>query len=226
MQSFRNRNAHIQTFNHRNGARHYYLPEAFRERYGIDVNVSSLRAKRYLEKEAWNVKIWEEKNISTLFECENLLIPDTVATGTTLAGVLDTLLRSRISGPLPNIYVFTIAGSDSCVKRLKPVYENILKKRGATLTVVFSNAMFNLDSNGTDLGFEHAKIHTESEKMFDKILGSFPRSSMKCAIFDWGDRFRSPIEHLLEVRSHFEGIKTTPKFILDGIEKRLIKLKE
>ncbi len=159
--------------------------------------------------------------MSNVFECSNLLIPDTVATGTTLAGVLDTLLRSRISGPLPNIYIFTIAGSDACVKKLKPVYENILKKRGASMTIVFSNAMFNLDSNGTDLGFEGAKIHDRAEKIFDKILGTFPRSNMKCAIFDWGDRFRAPSAHLLEVRSHFEKIKTTPKFILDGIAKRL-----
>ena len=159
--------------------------------------------------------------MSNVFECSNLLIPDTVATGTTLAGVLDTLLRSRISGPLPNIYIFTIAGSDACVKKLKPVYENVLKKRGASMTIVFSNAMFNLDSNGTDLGFEGAKIHDRAEKIFDKILGVFPRSNMKCAIFDWGDRFRAPTEHLLEVRSNFEKIKTTPKFILDGIAKRL-----
>jgi hypothetical protein len=107
------------------------------------------------------------------------------------------------------------------VKKLKPVYENILKKRGASMTIVFSNAMFNLDSNGTDLGFEGAKIHDRAEKIFDKILGTFPRSNMKCAIFDWGDRFRAPTEHLLEVRSHFEKIKTTPQFILDGIAKRL-----
>ena len=183
-----------------------------------------MRAKRFLDRSnCWNVKIWEEKNVKSLWESKNILVPDTVATGTTLAGVLNTLLNTRPSGSsLPNVYVFTIAGSDACKEKLNAVHK-LLQLHEASLTVVFSNAMFDLASNGTDLGFENAKMNDTAKKKFDEILGSIPRSDMKCAVFDWGDRFRSARDHLLEVRSHFQNVKTskTQTFILDEIAKRL-----
>ena len=69
---------------------HYYFVEsAFTSVTGKPCKVSSLRAKRRLDEESkeWKVRVWDKAG-ANIAEAGVVLVGDTVATGTTLAGAV------------------------------------------------------------------------------------------------------------------------------------------
>jgi hypothetical protein len=87
---------------------------------------------------------------------------------------------------------------------------------------MLSTAVFNLADNGTDLGFEHAEYDETSEKQIQERVGAFAKH-MKCAIWDWGERFSNMQEHLGEIFEYFESVDNTPAWLLEGIKSRMIE---
>jgi len=178
------------------GGRYYKLHEACQE-LKIDAQLAEVRAKRSCDDGKWRVKIWFDENnsipskaesLKRIQEAEVLLIGDTIGTGTTLSGVLDWVAEQRQTKC--DAFIYTIAGGDSSLKKiatLAPKFNN--------LRVFLANAAFHLAENGTDLGFAYADFHPDAKLEIKKKLGNFS-AQMKCAVWDWGDRFTQPSKHL------------------------------
>ena len=150
------------------------------------------------------------------------MIGDTVATGTTLCGTIKIILeRIAATGkPYPDIYVWAIAGSISVAEHpMLLEIDALLKANGKKLHLYFANARFNLNENGTDLQFFDADYNERAEKEIKAKLGAF-LPKMRCAVWDWGDRFREIRSHLEEIKEFYEQEKA-PKWLLDGINSRL-----
>jgi hypothetical protein len=198
-----------------NGGHYYFLPDAYARVLGKEPDmVCSMRAKRYLcvDTNDWEVNVWDQKGDITA--CDTLLIGDTIATGTTLAGTLGVIVKQfkEANKPLPNIYLFAIAGSDQCIPKLQGVAQE-LKQQGKELKLVFANCSFFLNDNGTDLEFGSIQPEAKNyhEKRFHPQAWAKLRAEygpvfgdLKCAVWDWGDRFTQPAEHLQELLHHFK----------------------
>jgi len=199
------------------GGRYYQLPKALKT-CGFDCTPVEVRAKRSLVDDKWCVKIWHDKKASTvteeqtqkrLSEADIVIIGDTVATGTTLKGVINHVGNIRKDKPC-DLYIFTIAGSDFAETNIKEC-AHLFK----SINIVYANAKFFLNANGTDLEFKKAKYHPKAEDIIKKKLNGF-EVGMKCAIWDWGDRFTNIEHHVKEVKEYFETVKDAPKYILEG----------
>jgi hypothetical protein len=178
---------------------HFFGP-AFEEVCGVRCTVSALRAKRRFEGEEWKARVWDGAG-EDLSKYSAILIGDTVATGTTLCGTTKIILeRIAATGkPYPDIYVWAIAGSTSAAEHpMLLEIDALLKANGKKLHLHFANARSSLNENGTDLQFFDADYNERAEKEIKAKPGAFLPPKMRCAVWDWGDRFR-------EIRSHLEG---------------------
>ena len=145
------------------------------------------------------------------------------------------------AGSVQDIHVFTIAGAaewdtdGGVVKKLTPIDE-ALAAHGKQLTVTFCNARYALQSNGTDLcpcpEMGAAWVPEALEIVKEKVGDPAFLKQLKCAVWDWGDRFdregqgdrEGPKHHLTEIKEYFEGQDGCPQYILEGIETRLAAL--
>jgi hypothetical protein len=188
----------------------------------------------------WCVRLWEIPDELGL--TGPVLVGDTIGTGTTLAGVLGWLTEKMVAaGSVQDIHVFTIAGAaewdtdGGVVKKLTPIDE-ALAAHGKQLTVTFCNARYALQSNGTDLcpcpEMGAAWVPEALEIVKEKVGDPAFLKQLKCAVWDWGDRFdregqgdrEGPKHHLTEIKEYFEGQDGCPQYILEGIETRLAAL--
>jgi len=238
------------------GGRYYFLARAYESATGSACGLTSLRAKRghrsaetyggpaHLDKDLppgtelwcadgsdWCVRIWDIEPLPR----GPLLVGDTIGTGTTLAGVLGWVAqRMEAAGEVFDIYVFAIAGAaeweadGGVIKKLEPV-DKVLRKHGRELHVTFANGRFALQSNGTDMNpcpTMGAQLEPRAQALLEQKVGAGFLKSMRCAVWDWGDRFRKPLEHLEEVHEHFAAQDNCPEYITTGINERLAKLRE
>eukprot|EP00937_MAST-01D_sp_MAST-1D-sp2_P005192 g5192.t1 len=205
-----------------NGGHYYFVGEAVEAALGRPCRVSTIRAKRRQEESGdWRVNVWDAGG-ADVNDCSALLIGDTIATGTTLVGVLEHLLEQRRERglKLPDIYIFAIAGS-SLVSSAPGIgrIDAALRAQGRCLHLYFANAQFNLASNGTDLGFEGALYEARAEREIRAKLGGFA-PHMRCCVWDWGDRFRMIADHLEEIQHYYAAQPGCPDWLLDGIAAR------
>lgn len=195
-----------------NGGRYYYLPAAYEQVTGKKPRVASLKAKRRYDSASagWVVDL---KNEQGQFHGGTMLIGDTVATGTTLAGTLDLLVEHMLEAKqaLHDIYVFAIAGSSIGVtKGLFNAVAAKLATQGKSLTLVVSNCDFELHENGTDLMFGDVSDAKNVARYNPKALTELTAhcgvifNDLKCCVWDWGDRFTQPAIHLAELLEHLE----------------------
>lgn len=190
-----------------NGGRYYCLPDAVTDVCGYAPVVWSLRAKRSLDAESgsWRVRVWEQEGMSETAPGP-LLIGDTIATGTTLAGVLEEVVAAMLAtGQGRDVYVFTIAGAGAAVPKLAPV-ARLLRDAGHTLTLVYANGLLDLAADGTDLGMREAVLLPAAWARLQPLLSGFPVPCLKCAVWDWGDRFTQPEHHLTELAAHLRTL--------------------
>mmetsp|Transcript_14157 Transcript_14157/g.16950 ORF Transcript_14157/g.16950 Transcript_14157/m.16950 type:complete len:336 (-) Transcript_14157:106-1113(-) len=202
------------------GGRYYALDRAINSVYGKTPTTVSLCAKRkYSPAEGkWKVNIFNEdlKKLEAMSESvSSIVIGDTIATGTTLKGVIDHVLRLGIVGSETKIIVYSIAGTFDRLQWLDD-YPNV--------SVVVSNVDLHLHDNGTDLQFGgKARFTKKAREYVDDVLGrEFSENHVKCAIFDWGDRFRNPKEHLEEVLEYYESLSNTtslPSYFQELLQK-------
>lgn len=206
-----------------NGGHYYFVGPAFEEVRGVKCPISTLRAKRRLEDGEWKVRVWDEGG-EDLSNYSALLIGDTVATGTTLCGTIKVVLeRIAAAGrPLPDVYVWTIAGASSVVGH--PTLQEIdetLRGHGRELSFYFANARFNLAPNGTDLRLVDAEYDKRAEHEITAKVGAF-LPKMRCAVWDWGDRFREVRNHLEEIAEYYAA-EGAPEWLLEGIQTRRLE---
>lgn len=238
-----------------NGGRYYFLPRAYENVCGRSCRVSQLRAKRghasaetyggpaHLDKDLppgtelwrskgsdWCVRIWDIDELPR----GPLLVGDTIGTGTTLAGVLGWVVeKMEAADAVYDIFVFTIAGAAAwdtdggVLAKLAPIDES-LRRHGRELHVTFANGRFALQKNGTDMNpcpSMGAELHPKAKTFLQEKIGAQFLKSMKCAVWDWGDRFRKPLQHLEDVEAHFREQENCPHYILEGIRGRLETLR-
>lgn len=179
----------------------------------------------------WCVRMWDFQGSFTNFTGP-VLVGDTIATGTTLVGVLGWLVEKMVaSKSVQDIHVFTIVGASEwttgnggVIEKLRDVDE-VLQKHGKALTVCFCNATFGLNANGTDLNpcpTKGAEWLPEALEMTKKQVGNFPLENLKCGVWDWGDRFTKALHHLEEVTEHYNTFgAVAPAYITAGLRERL-----
>jgi hypothetical protein len=178
----------------------------------------------------WCVRLWD---MTPNMEFTGpILIGDTIATGTTLVGVLGWLVeKMAVAKSVQDVHVFSIVGASAwdhgdggVVEKLKFV-DDMLQKHGKKLTLTFCNATFHLAANGTDLNpcpQKGASWVPEGLAALKDIGGTdFALADMKCAVWDWGDRFTKPLHHLEEVLEHYEALSDAPTYILKGLRERI-----
>ena len=182
----------------------------------------------------WCVRLWEIP--ADLGLSGPVLVGDTIATGTTLVGVLGWLVEKMAKlGTFQDIHVFTIVGASEwssgdggVLEKLKHVDE-MLSKAGKKITVSYCNATFALDANGTDLNPSTeigAEWLPDALELCLKQLGKFDCRKMKCGVWDWGDRFTKPLHHLEEVLEYYETLDDAPEYIVAGLKERIDERKE
>lgn len=237
-----------------NGGHYYFAANAYERVTGRTCHVATVKAKRghasaetfggpaHLDRDLpagtelwrsegsdWCVRVWDADPVPA----GPLLVGDTIATGTTLAGVLRwAVAKMEAAGAVHDIFVFSIAGAadfadGGVLKKLAPLDE-ILKRHGREVFVTFANGRFALQPNGTDLSpcpELGAELVPSARALLEAQVGAEFLNSMKCAIWDWGDRFRKPLEHLEEVSRHFAALPACPAYIAAGVEERLAALR-
>jgi len=229
-----------------NGGRYYFVRQAYESVTENKCSTATLRAKRgsslasqdlpsgtelwCSEGSEWCVRIWDVQQLLP----GPLLVGDTVATGTTLAGVLGWVVaKMEASGSVHDIFVFTIAGSaewekdGGVLKKLAPIDE-ALQRHGCELHITYANAKFALQDNGTDLNpcpSMGAQIEPQARDKMEQMVGADFLKSMKCAIWDWGDRFTKPLEHLEEVEAYFSAQQGCPEYITKGIADSIARVR-
>ena len=204
------------------GGRYYRLIDAWNEVANVDgecpLQLSEIRAKRQFNDDGtWHCKIWhdaeisavsEEESMQNLLSCSTLIIGDTIATGTTLTEILRWFIDLRESNNIDHamdIVIFSICGSSVAKRNLFPFYKDTLKPKGIRIQIVLANAGYALDeTNGTDLSLVTTEILPEAKQVIEDRVGVEFMERMKCAIWDWGDRFNSIHSHLKEVTEYFE----------------------
>jgi len=207
------------------GGRYYDIMDAWNQEIIQDKNqnyqllLSEVRASRSMDSDGkWYAKVWfdDDIGISTLTQHEsehNLLnantvfIGDTVATGSTLKHVLSWFVELRESHQIRKpieVIVYSICGSSIAKKRLYPFYRDVLKPNNIEIELVFANAGYVLNErNGTDLSLITHEILPDAQAYISRRIGPEFLSKMKCAIWDWGNRFDEVDTHLHEIMEYF-----------------------
>ncbi|CAE8607193.1 unnamed protein product [Polarella glacialis] len=134
------------------------------------------------------------------------------------------------SSSVYDIFVFTIAGAspvdfpDGGVLKKLATVDASLQRHGRELHVTFANGRFALQRNGTDMSpcpTMGAHLEPRARAFLEEKVGADFLRCMKCAIWDWGDRFTRPLEHLEDVQRHFAEQSDCPRYITEGINQRL-----
>jgi len=212
------------------GGRYYAMAQAWRSVMGPTKPIlrADVRAKRYCEEGEWKVRVWHDEENSlvhlrnledtqkVLRDCRTLLIGDTIATGTTLSGVMSWVLSLKKKDDPLHLHIFSIAGSLCCMKKFRSVAKRI-EANGGEISFTFANCALTLHKNGTDLEFAGAETHPRAQRYLKARLGSF-MGKMKCAVWDWGDRFTKIAHHLDEIEEYYNNVEGTPDYILKGIQ--------
>jgi len=216
------------------GGRHYHLKKVWSDVFPHKYLAhAEIRAKRYQgEDKKWGVRIWHDEEAAVankdfaepleqtkklLREAKTLIIGDTIATGTTMCGILNWILNQRANNRDGlDVEIFSIAGSDKCLDQIKTLTGRFLKQKWR-IRIWFANQSFNLADNGTDLEFTGAKTLPLAKAFYDDRLGHF-QAKMKCGIWDWGDRCSRVKSHLEEIHEYYKSQENVPEFILKGID--------
>ena len=210
-----------------NGGHYYYVAAAADDVRGAAAPrcaVASLRAKRSRDEAtgAWRVRVWDRAG-APLAGATALLIGDTLATGTTLAGVLLAVVDElrQAGATCPPVYVYAIAGASAAEAALADAAA-ALRAAGGSLHLTFANAAFALWTDGTDLRFTgpDARWHPAALAELPAALGrDWAAADVKCACFDWGDRFRDAEAHLTELQHWCDGLpQPLPERLRRGLD--------
>jgi len=219
------------------GGRYYHLKKVWSDVFPHKCLAhAEIRARRCQDVDKkWGVRIWYDEEAAVanngaakpfeqtkklLREAKTLIIGDTLATGTTMCGILNWILDQRGSNREGlDVEIFSIAGSDKCLDQIKTLTGRFLEQNWR-IRIWFANQSFNLADNGTDLEFTGAKMLPQAKAFYDHRLGHF-QTEMKCGIWDWGDRCSRVEGHLEEIHEYYKNRENVPEFILKGIDEAM-----
>jgi hypothetical protein len=175
------------------GALYYSMGEAFEAVFGETMSRCFVGAKRQLTGTGWKTEL-AYRNFEAMPPSPVILIGDTIATGGTIESIVDaTMVRAPDTRA---IVIYSIAGGLVGAMRIKHMAERI----GVHVCVFYANAIFGVESNGTDMPWLHpgtiASPQTISiaKETYGQDLGR-----RWCSIWDWGDRAKHPVKHLEEL---------------------------
>lgn len=198
------------------GSLYYSLAEAFEAVFGETINRCFIGARRHLTTTGWVTELSYE-NFEAMPQSPVLLIGDTIATGGTIERIVDSAIGN--SPDIRAIVIFSIAGGVIGAIRIKEMALRI----GIPTYLFYSNAIFGVESNGTDMPWLHpGTIVTPENRAKAEAVYGFDLGRRWCSIWDWGDRAKHPLKHLEELleRCRIELTRTESedtKHILTGI---------
>jgi len=177
------------------GGFYYHLNRSFYHVFGHSLPAGFIGVKRLLGKHPRGVISYD--NLEAIPGNNITLIGDTIATGATLIDSINYYLAKMST--VKKIIIFTIAGALPGAKRLAKM-ENIFRQRAVELRLFFSDGIFGLAEDQTDMFYFHPDsiLAPEAKKAASEKLGEALGGRM-CVIWDWGRRNKDPIGHLEEV---------------------------
>ncbi|TXT54097.1 MAG: hypothetical protein BAJATHORv1_90046 [Candidatus Thorarchaeota archaeon] len=192
------------------GALYYSIAEAFEEVYGETINRCFVGAKRVSTEDGWETNLAYE-NFEALTPESIIIVGDTIATGGTIIKILETTIRQR--DDIQALVVFSIAGGVDGAVRLKEFADTI----DIPLYVFFSNAIFGVEPNGTDMPWlsPHTISPATNLNLAKEVYGEWLGRNW-CSVWDWGERAKQPTKHLEDLIERCDAVlseSTDPKTI-------------
>ncbi|MFW9886786.1 MAG: hypothetical protein ACFFER_01305 [Candidatus Thorarchaeota archaeon] len=175
------------------GALYYGMTEAFECVFGETISRCFIGARRYLTPSGWKTDL-SYKNFEAFSSSPVILIGDTIATGGTIESIIDATLSQ--ASDVRAILVYAIAGGLLGAIRLKELADRI----DPPIYTFYSNAIFGVEANGTDMPWLHIGTITTPE-MRQNATNAYGVDLARrwCCIWDWGDRAKHPLRHLEEL---------------------------
>lgn len=175
------------------GALYYSMAEAFEIVFGETINRCFIGAKRHPSPIGWVTEL-SYKNFEAFPEKPVVIVGDTIATGGTIEGILNATLE--YASDIRAIIVYSIAGGIPGAVRMKKFAD----RKDIPFHMFFSNAIFGVESNGTDMPWLHPGTITSPSIREQAISVYGPDLGKRwCSIWDWGDRAKHPLKHLDEL---------------------------
>ncbi len=181
------------------GALYYSTAESFEIVFGETINRCFIGAKRHPSPIGWVTEL-SYKNFEAFPAKPVVIVGDTIATGGTIEGILEAVVEQ--ASDIQAIVIYSIAGGIPGAVRMK----KFVDKEEIPLYMFFSNAIFGVESNGTDMPWLHPgtivspSIKEKAESVYGPDLGR-----RWCSIWDWGDRAKHPLKHLGELLDRCES---------------------
>jgi hypothetical protein len=175
------------------GALYYSIAEAFDRVFGNTISRCFIGARRHITPTGWKTDL-SYKNFEALSPSPVILIGDTIATGGTVESIIEATLSQ--ASDVRAIIIYSIAGGLQGAIRLKELADRI----EPPLYTFYSNAIFGVEVNGTDMPWLHPGTITTPElgRKAKEAYGS-DLARRWCCIWDWGDRAKHPLKHLEEL---------------------------
>lgn len=194
------------------GGLFYYLSHGFKRAHSFAIPQCfiGIQRQRVEGREGDFRAISGYENFEALPDDANVIIGDTVATGSTLVKGVQLLLdAAEAKGTaLRSINAITLAGSFAGAKKLAMLAKKHIAPQhpGCRVSFFACEALFHLMPDGTDLRFlmPGTIMPEESRKEAVSRYGECLGKSMKCAVFDWGTRCKNPVEHYKEFLKYCE----------------------
>jgi hypothetical protein len=175
------------------GALYYSIAEAFDRVFGETISRCFIGARRHLTPTGWKTDL-SYKNFEALSPSPVIFIGDTIATGGTVESIVEATLSQ--ASDVRAILVYSIAGGLQGAIRLKELSNQI----EPPIYTFYSNAIFGVEANGTDMPWLHpATLATSEMKMKAEDAYGSELARRWCCIWDWGDRAKHPMKHLEEL---------------------------
>ncbi len=200
------------------GGFYYHLNQAFYNVFGYSLPAGFIGVRRVLGDKPRGVISYD--NLEAVPENSVVIIGDTIATGATLIDSIHYFLKKPRK--VKKIIIFTIAGALPGARQLAKLEKEIKRKYGTDLYVFFSDGIFGLAKNQTDMHYFHPDsiLPAKSRLAAQKSLGQFLGERL-CVIWDWGQRNKDSMGHLREVIKVCRRIGGPAKAILEKAKKRL-----
>jgi hypothetical protein len=201
------------------GALYYNIAEAFESTFGETLSTCFIGARRHLTPSGWVTDLAYE-NFEALPRGATVLIGDTIATGGTIQRIIESLLNH--AQDLHSVIVYAIAGGQLGAVRLKSFAEQL----DVPLYLFYSNAIFGVESNGTDMPWLHPGTISSAEAKASALAAYGPDLGRRwCSVWDWGDRAKNPLRHLEQLFARCEeelaaGAAGKTKTTLEKIRER------
>jgi len=176
------------------GALYYSMAEAVECVFGETISRCFIGARRHLTPTGWKTDL-SYKNFEALSPSPVIIIGDTIATGGTIESIIEATLSQ--ASDVRAILVYSIAGGLKGALRLKDLADKI----DPPIYTFYSNAIFGVEANGTDMPWLHPGtiVTAETKRKAEEVYGS-ELARRWCCIWDWGDRAKHPLKHLEELR--------------------------